>query len=324
MSNIPTLWKQILVAGSVAYDEIMDFPGEFQAHFHPEHLHQINVSFVVDNLEKQLGGTATNIAYNIRLVNSHVVVELLSAIGKDGAQFIDFFNKHNIGTLVLKKDSKLFTSTGKVITDMNDNQIWGFYYGASVRASEIRLDRLKSGSLLVLSACHLKAFLHFQHEAIRLKIPYMYDPGMLLTRLTPKQLKEGVAHSAILIGNDYEVASIESVLQTSVEQIAEKGVLVIKTLGREGAMVYDRLQSYTIPAILVKKTVDPTGAGDAFRGGFLSAYSRGGSVHECVVLGNVLASFAVEKYGTIHHKPRKSEVERRKKEILKKIKLNGT
>ena len=171
-------YKNVFVTGSIAYDTIMNFPNEFQDYFHPEKLHQINVSFVVNKLEKQLGGTGTNISYNIaKILNNKYPafvktsagkqkskISLLGSIGKDGKDFINFFKKNKVnfsGTLVQKK---LYTSAGSVITDVKINQIWGFYYGASEIVPYIDPKLInKETDLLVISANHQNSFLYFQN-----------------------------------------------------------------------------------------------------------------------------------------------------------------
>jgi adenosine kinase len=165
-------FSSVVVTGTMAYDEIMDFPGKFIDHFHPERLHQINISFAVSNLEKQLGGTATNISYNLSLANAYlenrVSVIPLSAVGKDGRQLLDFFKKNGVKINGIYIDKTQYTATGKVITDQNDNQIWGYYYGASKSAAKIDIKKHSNNrSLWIISANHPDAFLHFQKEAIR-------------------------------------------------------------------------------------------------------------------------------------------------------------
>src|SRR3990167_2118494 len=180
----------------------MNFPGEFSKYIHPEKLHQINVSFALDRLEKQLGGTGTNIAYNSALLTKTNVM-LLGSVGKDGKEFINFLDKNRVDTGEIIIDKKLYTATGKVITDQKNNQIWGFYYGASLRAKEISLKKYAGkNNLLVVSANHPKAFIHFQKEAIKYKINYLYDPGMALTWISDRDLKEGIRKAKYIVGND--------------------------------------------------------------------------------------------------------------------------
>lgn len=325
----------IIVTGSISYDDIMDFPGKFADHFHPEKLHQINISFVVDKLVRQLGGTGTNIAYNIaKIFNSRPPegrkLKILGAVGKDGGDFLDFFEVNNVDTSGIITDKKLYTATGKVMTDERDNQIWSFYYGASITAKKISLkEYLTKNTFLVISANHHDAFLNFQKEAIKLNIPYLYDPGMALTWISDHDLKNGVLHSQYLIGNDYEMAMILKRIRKTVKELTSYGLKIITTLGEKGVRYEEKSQiinhklqmngkhqknkllKLEIPSFRVKKVVDPTGAGDAFRGGFVAGLAMGFDVEKCLKLGNVMASFAIEKYGTVNHRPSIKDIERR-------------
>ena len=323
-------FKNVYVTGSIAYDTIMDFPGEFKDYFHPEKLHQINISFVVDKLKKQIGGTGTNIAYNISLISkikdpSFVKTSegkqiskilLLGSVGKDAREFLNFFKKNKIdvsGVIVYKK---LYTSAGSVITDTKNNQIWGFYYGASEKIPHTDFNKLnKKTDLLVISANHQNSFLYFQREAIKYKIPYFYDPGMTLTWIKDKDLEEGVMNCQYLIGNDYEIGMILKRLSVSINQLINTRTNVAVTLGEKGVDYYDVGAKRDLPIHInvyqVKKMVDPTGAGDAWRGGFVAGLLMNYSIRDCLKLGNVMASFAIEKYGTVNHRPTKNDIEKR-------------
>lgn len=298
----------ILILGSMAYDEIMDFPGQFTDHFHPEKLHQINVSFVVSRLVKQTGGIATNISYNLRQVSSKKIT-VFGGLGKDGNEFLEFFSQNNIDASSILIDHSLYTATGKVMTDLHNNQIWAFYYGASIHGTEVSLEKYTdANSLLVISATHEKPFIHFQREAVKHSIKYLYDPGMALTWIKPDDLREGIMNAKYLVGNDYEVGHIQKVLHISTEELISQGLVVITTLGEKGVRYQSKDEEYYVPAFLVKDVVDPTGAGDAFRGGFIGGLAEGKDILEALKLGNVLASFAIEKYGTVNHKPTKEEI----------------
>lgn len=317
-------YSSIIVTGSVGYDSIMDFPGKFVDHFHPEHLHQINISFVVSRLEKQLGGSATNIAYNVSLANLYLgnktPIIPLAAVGKDGKTFINFFKKNNIDARGMLVDRLLYSSSGNVITDTKDNQIWGYYYGASKSSKKIRTKKFAdSKSIWIISANHPEAFLHFQREAIINNNTYIYDPGMALSWIDNEDLKGGVLHAQYLVGNDYEIAMILKRLNVSINQLIEKGVQTITTLGEKGVRLEVQVNKvhklYKVSAYKVNKVIDPTGAGDAWRGGFIGGLVAGYHLQDCLKLGNVLASFAVETYGTVNHKPSKRDIAKRLKTL---------
>jgi adenosine kinase len=316
----------IYISGSIGYDEIMDFPGHFKDYFHPEKLHQINVSFAVARLSKHVGGIATNIAYAISQLNSKINIYPVGAVGKDGGDVIAFFKKNKIAVDYIQTIDDLYTTTGKVITDMNDNQIWGYYYGASAKLNPTFLTQTsQTKSLWVLSATHEKPFSAILRYCIANKIPYLFDPGMTLTWIRDDMLKKGVLNAAYLVGNDYEMAMIEKRLTIKIEDVVRKGVNVITTLGEKGvrALIPSARNAHatiTVSPFKVRKVVDPTGAGDAWRGGFVSGIAEGLPVEECLKLGNVMGSMAVEQVGTVTYTATKEEIKKR----MEKIKVKKT
>ncbi len=307
-------YTSIIVTGSIAYDDIMNFPGHFKDHFHPEKLHQINISFVVDAFVKHIGGTATNISYNIKQLTDKDVY-VCGGIGKDHQQITDFYKKHNINTEGLFIDDKLFTATGKVITDQTDNQIWGYYYGACAKGDKVDFSKLPKKSVGVVSANHPKAYFHAQNYFIKHDIPYLYDPGMALTFIKDNELLEGINHAMFLVGNDYEIAQIMRRLNKSVHDFIDKDIAVITTLGSEGVLYQDKEKELVVKGFPVKQIVDPTGAGDAWRGGFLGSLIEGKEVEESLKVANALASFAVETAGTVNHVVSKKEIFERAKKL---------
>ncbi|MEN9327314.1 MAG: hypothetical protein RI947_122 [Candidatus Parcubacteria bacterium] len=308
-------YTNAIVTGSVAFDDIMDFPSEFIKFFHPEKLHQINVSFVVDRLDKQLGGTGTNIAYNLSMITKHGV-KLLAGVGKDAKDFLAFLDNQHIDRAGVLMDETQYTATGKVITDQKGNQIWGFYYGACERGKDIDMKPYLNGKdLVIISANHPKAFLNFQTQCIQSGIDYLYDPGMAMTWIKDDELRNGIEHCTFLIGNDYEIAQISRTLSLSVEQILAKGKTVITTLGENGVKYQNGNTEQFVSACKIDKVVDPTGAGDAWRGGFVGALMNGLELVDCLRMGNAMASFAVEKYGTVNHAPTEKDIKERMKHI---------
>lgn len=312
-------YEKIIVTGSIAYDEIMVFPGEFKNYFHKDKLHQINVSFAVDRLEKELGGTGANIAYNANLLMPKKV-HLLSSVGRDGNQFYSWMEDVGLHTSGVIKDSDLYTASGKVITDIKDNQIWGYYYGALSKAAEINLGNYAGEKdLLIISATQKDAFLNFQKQAISQKIDYIYDPGMTLTWIAKRELREGILNSCYLIGNDYEISQICLFAGFTKEELIKKNIAIITTKGQEGVDYIDRNNNLSLQAYKLKKIVDPTGAGDAWRGGFAAGILMNLDLVDCLAQANALSSFAVEKYGTVNHKPTLNLIKDRAEKIVSRL-----
>lgn len=309
--------RNIYVSGSVAYDEIMNFPHHFKDYFHPEKLHQINVSFAVSDLAKHLGGITTNITYALRNTmdfypstsSGRVRIFPVASVGRDGDEIVEFFKANNIDISFVQKDKKLYTATGKVITDMNDNQIWGFYYGASALVpTKLPSDK---NDLWIVSATHEKPFSTVLRHVINNKLPYMFDPGMTLTWIRDDLLKKGVLNATYVVGNDYEIAMIEKRIGMTVKELVEKGVNVITTLGGKGVLLTTKNETIKVKACRLRRVVDPTGAGDAWRGGFVGALAAGKPIKECLIMGNVMASFTVATVGTVEYTVTKAEIEKR-------------
>ncbi len=348
MNSLSRAYSNIVVTGSLSWDIIMDFPNQFVNHLQPDKLHQINVSFVVDNLEKQMGGTGTNIAFAVseaskaiktlnpksetlnksqiqNLKDKQVPVYLLGGLGKDGKEHLEFFKKNNINTQGIVSDPKRYSASGTVITDIKDNQIWGFYYGACDRGKDADFKQfVKQDSLMIISANHPDAFLTAQNYAIKHKIDYMYDCGMALSWISDNNLQSGVNNCRWLVGNDYEISAICKQLGVSVDNLVAKGITVITTLGEKGVRYERQIQisnsKIEIPAFKGLNVVDPTGAGDAWRGGFLSAILFGMDTQTSLTIGNVMASFVIESYGTVNYRVSKEEFEKRMKELGLKVK----
>ncbi len=302
----------IIVTGSIAYDDIMVFPGHFKDHFHPEKLHQINISFAVGSLIKHIGGTATNISYNLSKYTTKPI-HIIGAMGQDHETITRFYEKNNIDFSGSYIDPSLYCSTGKVITDISDNQIWGFYYGAAEKGNLVDFAPYAKSSFGIISANHSNAFLHAQHYFIEHTIPYLYDPGMSLTWISDADLRDGILGAQTLVGNDYEIAQMTRRLDMSVQDIINKGIAVITTLGAQGVRYEDSDNRYEVAGYAIDKIVDPTGAGDAWRGGYVAARIEGKEVLESLRIANALASFAVEHPGTANHDPSKNEIEKRAK-----------
>lgn len=297
----------ITVTGSLAFDHIMDFPGKFSDHIMPDKIHQINLSFLVNNLSKQKGGTAGNIAYNLALLNCPV--SILGIAGSDFSEYADFLKDAGVDVSQIKIIPDEVTSQAFITTDQKDNQLAAFYPGAMKHVHTLHIDSVSpKPGLVVISPTTPQAMTNFVNKCKKLNIPYMFDPGLTLPRLTAEQLTEGVNGAEILIGNDYEISLLSNKLPTSRgEQVTSNRLLenvkiLVTTLGEKGSIVQTHSNSIQVKPAKPQAVVDPTGAGDAYRAGFLAGYTRGLDLKICGQMGSVAACYAVEKYGTTSHK----------------------
>lgn len=292
----------ILVAGSLAYDYIMDFPGHFKDHILPEKLHCINISFLVDKLKKQRGGCAANIAYTLALLGERP--RIVAAAGRDFSEYGEWLAAQGVDISAIYTLEDEVTATCFITTDKSDNQITGFYVGAMPRAREISLKE-KAGSdakLCVIAPDDPEAMLRHAREAREAGIPFLYDPSFQVTAMEGEHIWQGVVGARALILNDYEFAVFCEKTGKGMDEILKEVELVVVTLGEKGCRIQTRDgQLHEVPAAKVHEVVDPTGAGDAFRGGFVAGLMRGLPLNICGQMGGVSAAYAVERYGTQNH-----------------------
>ncbi len=301
----------ITVTGSLAFDNIMDYPGRFSDHIMPDKIHKLNLSFYLETLNKQRGGNAGNIAYNLSLLK--VPVAIIGAVGEDFGEYEKFLKDSGVDTSDIKIIEDELTASAFIMTDRNDNQISGFYPGAIKKADTLSI---KSSDLkpqfVVISPDNPNAMALFAKECQELNIPYLFDPGMQLPRLTDEQLVNGIKEAEILIGNDYEM---ELIKQRIKDQTLLNGVKVlITTLAEKGSLIQTANEIIQVNAGKPKEVIDPTGAGDAYRAGFLAGFSKGLDLKVCGQMGSIAACYTVEKYGTTSHTFSLEEFKNRYKE----------
>ncbi len=313
--------KMITVTGSLAFDYIMDFPGKFSDHIMPDKIHTINLSFLVNKLSKQKGGTAGNISYNLALLGC--LVSIVGAVGEDFFEYEKFLKDAGVDTSKIKIIAGESSSSAYIMTDLSDNQITAFYPGAMTENSTLSIP---TSNLVVISPNDPKAMVNFAKQCQDQNIPYMLDPGMQLPALDVNDLKNMVSGATILIGNDYEVELLSKKLKVKSEKLLEDVKVLITTLGEKGSIIQtaglpgspSRSQGppgrWQIGAAKPREVLDPTGAGDAYRAGFLAGYIKKLDLKTCGQMGAVAACYAIEKYGTTSHTFTLEEFKERYKE----------
>lgn len=317
---------RVLVTGSLSYDYIMNFPGRFADRIMPDKLHVISLSFLVDKLEKQFGGCATNLAYTLNLLG--VEPYIVTAAGNDWKPYRDFLEKQNIDISGIQVFSDEPCSSYFVVTDRDDNQIGSFYVGASRYNDKLSIQTERKVDFVTIGPTDPKAMILYVRDCQRLRLPYMYDPAFQIGNFTREQLTSAIKHAAILIGNDYEIALIENKLGISHVELSAMVPILTTTLGAKGSIIETGNETVHIKPAKPRSVSDPTGAGDAYRAGFLAGYvryvdrargrrNRGLASDELLVcgqMGSVGAVYTVEKYGTVTHHYTKKEFIRRYQE----------
>jgi len=289
----------VAVAGSIAFDVVMNFPGRFSAHILPGKIHDLNLSFVLNRLSPGFGGTAGNIAYNLALLQERSSV--LTAVGADFLTYRQHLSSFDIDLRGIKVDNKESCAAAFIITDADDNQIAGFYPGSGSLAQFNKLDKIDI-SYLIISPDAKNRMLAAQKWAKKRKIKYIFDPGQQVINFNQKELELMIKDAYIVIGNDYEIEVIKRTLRLkTVEAITPNQHLII-TKGSQGSEIITNNERIMISAVETTKAVDPTGAGDAYRAGLIKGLSLGLDLKKAAYLASTVAVYAVEKKGTQLHK----------------------
>ena len=290
----------ILLTGSVAYDYLMTFPGHFRDHILPEHLDHISLSFLVDSMVRQRGGIGPNIAYTLAMLG--VRARLWAAVGEDFEEYRQWLENIGVDATGARVIPDVFTASFFVNTDRSNAQIASFYPGAMAYASELSLQELKDAppDLVVISPNDPEAMKLYVRECRELGFPYLYDPSQQIVRLQRDDLCEGIRGAMALFANDYEAALIENMTGWNTDAILRENpdILVVITRGEKGTSLYKESQSFDIPIVPARQIADPTGVGDAFRGGFLAGFAHRLDLKTCGQMGTLAATYCLEATGT--------------------------
>jgi len=304
--------KAIIVSGSLAYDRIMDFSGYFHEHILPEKIHMLNVCFQVNGVKEKFGGTAGNIAYSLMLMGQKPLIS--AAIGRDYHRYFDWLDMNGISRDLIRIVDDELTACAYITTDRADNQITGWNPGAMNRSSALDFDQLDpKGTIVIISPGNLNDMIDYARECKARDIDYIFDPGQSLPMLEPANLLEAIDGSSILISNDYELDLIMKKTGVARQELLRRTGAIITTLGEVGSRIVTLQGETGIPIAKPREVLDPTGAGDSYRGGLISGLVQGREIAHCARLGSVCASFAVECYGTQEYRFAPEEFEERLK-----------
>ena len=299
----------ILLSGSLAYDRIMVYPGYFKDNFLPDKLHAINVSFYIPRQVEHYGGTAGNIAYNLALLGERP--EPIASVGKDFLKYKAYLDEKGVNTALIQIQSDLPTACAYIITDQADNQISAYYPGASSAPYLHKSIPNELETMGVVSAGCLDDIRTLPGLFRERGTPFLFDPGQSLSALTGEDIMNGIDGAEAVFANDYEFQLICSKTGCSETDIVQKANVLVVTLGGEGSRVVTREGELRVPVVPAETVKDPTGAGDAYRAGYIKGLLSGKEPSDCARLGSAVAVYAVEAEGTQEHTFTLEDVSRR-------------
>lgn len=261
-----------LICGSLAYDNIMVFADRFKNHILPEQIHILNVSFLVPEMRREFGGCAGNIAYSLKMLGGEPAI--MATAGDDFEPYAQRLEGLGIDQAFIRRVPGTYTAQAFITTDLDDNQITAFHPGAMNHSHLNNVPRDAGIKLGIVAPDGRDGMLQHAREFSEAAIPFIFDPGQGLPMFNGDELLRFVDQADYLALNDYEAKLLEQRTGQTLKQLAERVRAIIVTLGKEGSHIYANGKITAIPCVKADQLLDPTGCGDAYRGGLLYGIAK--------------------------------------------------
>jgi adenosine kinase len=284
-----------IICGSLAFDTIMNFEGQFAQQILPEQLHILNVSFLVPSLRRDFGGCAGNIAYSLKLLGGEPLP--MATIGMDGEGYLKRLADLGIRSDFVRTIADAYTAQAMIITDQDNNQINGFHPGAMEQAWQTRIEPRSDVALGIIAPDGRDAMVQHAEQFAAAGIPFVFDPGQQLPRFDGAELRDFVEKASWVAVNDYEGKMLCDRTGWDIDEVSRHVRGLIVTTGAQGCDVWVDGTKTQVPGIKARSVVDPTGCGDAFRGALLFGLEQGWSLERCAQLGNQLGAIKIAERG---------------------------
>lgn len=284
-----------LICGSLAFDTIMNFEGRFAEQILPDQLHILNVSFLVPTLRRDFGGCAGNIAYALKALGGAPLP--MATVGNDGQGYVQRLRELGIETKYVREIEDSWTAQALIMTDRDNNQITAFHPGAMTFAHRTRIERGTGAKLGIISPDGRDAMLEHAEQFKAADIPFVFDPGQGLPMFSGPELARFIEQATWVTVNDYEGKMLCERTGLTPAEISRKAQGLVITLGAEGSEVWVDGNKTLVPPVQPADIVDPTGCGDAYRGGLLYGLDQGWSLEKAAMLGNRMGSHKIAHRG---------------------------
>jgi adenosine kinase len=299
----------ILVSGSMAYDTIMVFPDQFKRHILADQIHLLNVAFMVPDMRREYGGTAGNIAYNLKLLGEDP--QIMATVGHDFGPYAERLKRLGLSEHHVRRCDDQFTAQAFITTDIDDNQITAFHPGAMSSSHLNSIAEAAGARLGIVSPAGRDGMIKHVNELADARVPFIFDPGQGLPMFSGEELLELASRATCLAVNDYEARVVEQKTGIAMADLAGRIGAVFVTRGAEGSIVLTGHRRIEIPAVATERLVDPTGCGDAYRAGLLYGMARGWNWVMAARLASVMGSIKIACRGGQNHNPSKEDIAKR-------------
>jgi len=286
----------IAVAGSIATDHLLSFDGRFVEQILPDQLDRISLVFLASDLQVRRGGTGANIAFGLGVLGQRPL--LVGSVGQDAAEYLRWLDEHGVDTRGVRVSETLASPRFTVTTDNDQNQIGAFYPGAMAEAAEIELAPLGEVDLVVVAPNDPSAMLRHTAECKARGTAFAADPSQTLSFLDGAAIRTLLDGAAWLFTNEYEAGLVRDKTGWSDADVLEVVGTRVTTLGAAGVVLTSSTEpELRVPVVPARTVADPTGVGDSFRAGFLSATAWGLGRERAAQVGALLATLVIETVG---------------------------
>lgn len=289
-----------LICGSLAYDTIMKFQGRFQDHILPDQIAKLNVAFNVDELRRDFGGCAGNIAYNLRLLGGDPLP--LGTVGSDFAPYARWMERNKIPLTHILVIETAYTAQAYITTDMDTNQITAFHPGAMYHSHEVKVSEASGVTVGIVSPDGKQGMMEHAAQFAEAGIRFFFDPGQAMPLFDGKELMRFVEQSTWMAVNEYESHMVQEKTGRSLSDLLQSLEAIVVTCGKEGSTIHTREKAFRIPVVKPERVADPTGCGDAYRGGLLYGVEKGMDWESAGRIASLAAAYKVEQAGTQNHR----------------------
>jgi adenosine kinase len=295
-----------LICGSIAFDSIMVFRGRFREHILPDKVHILNVAFLVPQLRREYGGTAGNIAYNLKLIGGDPLP--MATVGSDAAAYLQRFDSLGIPRTHLRQVADSYTAQAFITTDLDDNQITAFHPGAMSHSHLNDVPTDGSIKLGIVAPDGREGMLAHAAQFAEQDIPFVFDPGQGLPMFDADEIDGFIACAEVVVLNDYEAQLMVEKTAKSIETLARRVGALIVTRGGQGSEIHTKGRTLHIPVARTRRLVDPTGCGDAYRAGLLYGLAHGLDWQTTGRLASVMGALKIESSGAQNHVASRDEI----------------
>ena len=288
---------RIAVAGSIATDHLFTFEGRFADSLLVEQLSKISLSFLASDLQVRRGGTGANIAFGMGVLGAAPL--LVGAVGPDAEDYLRWLREHGVDTAHVRVSATRPTARFTCTTDDDHAQLATFYPGAMAEAAEIDLALLGALDLVVVAPDDPGAMLRHSASCRDRGVPFAADPSQQLAFMDGEAIRGLVAGATWLFTNEYEASLVHEKTGWTAEQVLDLVGTRVTTHGAGGIVIERRGQEpVRVPVAPARSIAEPTGVGDGFRAGFLTATAWGVDVERAAQVGALVATHVVETVGT--------------------------